>query len=184
MDREERGIREIRIVLSGRRLVLAGLLTGLLFFAAAAGSLLLAGMARTEKASAYGTHNAGAKTWLFAEGYTGEGFDEYILVYNPIVPFGSGSEIKVRLGLTGPNGVIGYYDSPIIQSGQRWTVKINEICAGFGYEGDVSVAVNSILDPNRAPFVCERAMYYTYQTPLGPVTGGSQVLGYQEGAAE
>ncbi len=25
----------------------------------------------------------GAKTWFFAEGYTGPGFDEWILVYNP-----------------------------------------------------------------------------------------------------
>ena len=44
--------------------------------------------------------------------------------------------------------------------------------------------ITSILDPDRAPFICERAMYFTYQTPEGPVTGGSQVFGYQEGAAE
>ena len=86
MDRGERDVREIRVVLDARRVVLAGLLAGLLFFAGVAGSLLLAGMARTDNAAAYGTHNAGAKTWMFAEGYTGPGFDEWILVYNPPAP--------------------------------------------------------------------------------------------------
>ena len=161
-----------------------GLLAGLIFLAGAAGTLLLTGAVGTDDASAYGKHNAGAKVWMFAEGYTGPGFDEWILVYNPPVPMGSGSDIKVRLTLSGSSDTVAYYDSPIIGTSERWSVRVNDICASHGYSGDVSITAASILDPDRAPFICERAMYFTYQTPEGPVTGGSQVLGYQEGLSE
>ncbi len=97
MMREGKEVREIRIVVNTGRIILAGLLAGVIFLAAAAGTLVLVGITRSEPVAAEEYEAAAlpsitAKAWLFAEGYTGPGFEEYILVYNPPAGLGGSGE--------------------------------------------------------------------------------------------
>lgn len=165
------------IILSPWKVFMAGVISALLVGASALGALALVGVFSPERAEAYGAEGVGAKQWYFAEGYTGPGFEEWILIYNPPVGYGSGNNVSPSIYMYGNSGYIGRYDCPSIQPGQRFSVNINEACAHYGYSGDVSIRVTH---PDY-PFLCERAMYYNYK---GQVSGGSQVLGYQEGAAE
>ncbi len=52
MGRERKEVREIRITLDGKRMVLTGLLAGVLFFACIAGSLMLVKLAEAQPARA------------------------------------------------------------------------------------------------------------------------------------
>lgn len=164
------------IILSPGKVFTAGILSALLIMAGVLGALALGGVFSSERAEAYGAEGVGAKNWYFAEGYTGPGFEEWILIYNPSF-LGSGNNISPTINMYGNSGYIGRYDCPHIAPGQRFSVNINEACAHYGYSGDVSIVV---YHPDY-PFICERAMYYDYK---GQVTGGSQVFGYQEGATE
>lgn len=179
MGRERKESREIRITLDGKRMVLAGLLAGVLFFTCVAGSLLLVKLVETQPVQAedfQATFNP-EKAWVFAEGYTGEGFEEWILVYNPSPSLGgSGLELTVRLNYSSNNGFIGY-DLFALKSGRRMSVNVNQALLNKGYSGDVSVEVIAYSGSisNTQPVVAERAMYFNYQ---GKWNGGSQTLGY------
>ncbi len=169
---------EVRVVvLSPGKVLLAGLLSALLLAGSVLGALALAGIWCPQRAEAYGEEGVGAKRWFFAEGYTGPGFEEWILIYNPLQgEGGSGNRIRPTIQLYGNNGYVGPYDSPTLQPGQRASININDVAKSlYGYEGDVSIVVEGL-----SPFICERALYFDYK---GQVTGGSHSLGYQEGAA-
>ncbi len=169
------------VVLSPWKVFVAGILSCLLIVGSVLGALALWGVFRPDPVEAYGADGIGARRWVFAEGYTGEGFEEWILIHNPdTVAGGSGYDVRPVVYMFGNSGYIGRYDCPPIQPGQRFTVNINDWTAHYGYSGDVSVAV-TVPDTGGHPFICERAMYYNYK---GQVTGGSQVLGYNEGANE
>ena len=71
------------IVLSPFKVFLAGVLSTLLIGVSVLGALALVGVFSSEKAEAYGAAGVGAKYWYFAEGYTGAGFEEWLLLYNP-----------------------------------------------------------------------------------------------------
>lgn len=179
MVREAKETREIRIVVDGKRIVLAGLLAGLLIFAGVFGSLLLVKLVEAQPAHAedyQATFNP-EKAWVFAEGYTGEGFEEWILLYNPGPTFGgSGLKLTVRLDYSNNDGYIGY-DLFALESGRRMSVNVNQTLLNKGYSGDVSVtaiAYSGSLS-NTYPIVAERSMYFNYR---GQWTGGSQTLGY------
>ncbi len=156
---------------------LAALLAASLFLGAAAGAFMAVRAVRPQPAQAYGLNNQGAKSWTFAEGYTGPGFEEWILVFNPPGAFGSGKDILVKVSLFGNDGFIGTYELPVLMPGQRYSLNINQVAESFGYSGDVSVVAFSALGPDFAPFICERALYFDYK---GRVSGGSHLMGYQE----
>jgi len=168
------------MIISPRKVLLAGALSALLIAGSMLGAMALWGVFRSDPAQAYGADGVGAKRWYFPEGYTGPGFEEWILIYNPATAEGgSGFSVKPEIRMYGNNGLIGTYTTPLILPGQRLSVSINDITSYYGYSGDVSVAVQVL--PENPPFLCERAMYFNYK---GQITGGSQTFGYQEGAAE
>ncbi len=166
------------VILSPGKVLAAGLLSALLAAGSVLGTLALAGLLRPQRAEAYGEEGVGAKTWFFAEGYTGPGFEEWILIYNPSTGMGgSGNKVRPTIHMYGNSGPIGVYDVPTLEPGQRSSININEVAKSlYGYEGDVSIVVEGLQ-----PFICERALYFNYK---GQMTGGSHSLGYQEGATE
>jgi hypothetical protein len=117
-----------------------------------------------------GGHNAlgvnqPSSSWLFAEGYTGGGFDEYILVLNP-----QDEATTVNFDFMLPDGSVRTHAFPV-NATSRMTVHVDDIP---GLEStDVSVRLRSDL-----PVVAERAMYFDY--PYCP--GGSVNTGCVEAA--
>ena len=167
------------VILDPKKVVMAGLVSALLMAGSVLGVVALAGVFRSRPAEAYGSAGAGAKHWYFAEGYTGPGFEEWILTYNPPTSAGgSGATFGAVIEIYGQSGLVGLYDVSSLGPGQRRSININSVAQSlYGYSGDISIHIYS---PTR-PFICERAMYYNYK---GQITGGSQVFGYQEGAKE
>lgn len=167
------------IVLDPWKVLLAGVLSALLIALSVLGVLALAGVFSSDAAEAYGAAGVGAKRWYFAEGYTGPGFEEWILIYNPpTAAGGTGQYFGPIIDMYGPGGYIGRYDVPGLSPGQRHSVNMNEIAKSlYNYSGDISIVV---YHP-QYPFLCERAMYFDYK---GEITGGSQSWGYQEGSNE
>lgn len=167
------------VVIEPRKVFLAGLLSCLLLASGALGSFWLAGALRGERAQAYGTEGVGSRTWYFPEGYTGPGFEEYILVFNPPADMGGTGKVAfVTMEFYGPDGKIGFHTDQL-EPGQRASVNVKHVLKErYGYEGDVSVVVGSW--DNEATIICERAMYFNYP---GGITGGSQSLGYTEAEA-
>ncbi|MEJ5186312.1 MAG: hypothetical protein WHT46_04460 [Candidatus Geothermincolales bacterium] len=146
-----------------------------LLLASSLGGVMIARIFFPGEARAYGSKGVGALRWYFAEGYTGPGFEEWILIFNPPKEIGgSGRVAMVRLGYYGNNGLL-THSYVQLEPGCRATVNVNEELSKVNYKGDVSIVVLST--ENNAPIICERAMYYNYK---GIITGGSQVLGYQE----
>ncbi len=89
--------------------------------------------------------------WYFAEGYTGPGFDTYLLVLNP-----ESREAQVRMELALPSGVR-ILDIPVPPLTRR-TVRLNDVVPG----AEVSAFFSSDV-----PVVAERAMYFDCQGRKG-----------------
>ena len=101
-----------------------------------------------------------ATQWYFAEGYTGGGFDEYILVLNP-----NPLDAVVTLDFMKPDGSVYSQDFPA-RAGSRITINVD--AAPEMGDTDVSVRLTSTL-----PVVAERAMYFGYaECPGGHVQAG------------
>jgi hypothetical protein len=98
--------------------------------------------------------------FYFAEGYTGPGFDEYVLVMNPN---DTAIQAQLRYILTSGKSAVKLFTIP---ANSRFTTKINDTVPGQ----DVSVTVIS----NAPDVICERAMYFNYG---GQWTGGHDVIG-------
>ena len=108
------------VVLSPCRVVLAGAISAILIAGSILGVLALAGVFDGDVAEAYGASGMGAKRWYFAEGYTGPGFEEWILIYNPPAHIGgSGMMISPVIDMYGPGGSIGYITGISVAPGQR-----------------------------------------------------------------
>lgn len=121
------------------------------------------------------------RRWLLAEGYTGAGFDTYVLVMNPYDYWQ-----KVTATFMTPEGepVVAEYDLPPLF---RMTIKVDEVdpslastdvstmiyAEGVGACGEMSAA-------GCGGVAVERAMYFTYTDPGdGSVkAGGSCSVGY------
>jgi hypothetical protein len=110
----------------------------------------------------------GALAWYFAEGYTGDGFDEYLILFNPNLAaalvtityyLGDGPTRTTTLSLAG---------------GRRMTVAVHEAGQGVGRGQAVAARV---VSTNGVGIVAERSMYFTYRSSAGPITGGHAVLG-------
>lgn len=94
---------------------------------------------------------APARTWYFAEGYTGEGFDEYLTLMNP-----NSSPAAVTLTYyLASGGPVSKSVSVPAQS--RYTVAVHETAEGVGRGQAVSTKVES-----SQPIVAERPMYFRY----------------------
>jgi hypothetical protein len=106
-----------------------------------------------------------SKTWYFAEGYTGPGFDDYVCVLNPasqpakmtfVFQTESSGEVK-RQGLE-------------VRARSRATFKVNDL---LGADQECSLEVDS-----DTPVVCERPMYFDYRGMAERGwTGGHCVVG-------
>jgi hypothetical protein len=104
-----------------------------------------------------------ATEWFFAEGYTGQGFEEWLCIQNP--------------GATAATVTITYYPEgggapivkpqPPIPPNSRFTVLVNaDAGAGLAISAKVS---------SDQPVIVERPMYFNFQ---GKWTGGHDVVGY------
>ncbi len=96
-------------------------------------------------------------SWYFAEGYTGTGFDTYLLVFNP-----QSGTAAVDINFMTPHGVC--YASMDVPPFSRRTLRVNDVLPGE--EMGISLACDR-------PVVAERAMYFDCQGR----TGGSDTAG-------
>jgi hypothetical protein len=100
-------------------------------------------------------------TWYFAEGYTGGGFDEYILVQNP-----HSQDTVFALDFMLPDGST-YTEAFEAGANSRITVSVDAV-PGMS-DTDVSILVRADL-----PVVAERSMYFGYpECPGGHVSPGT-----------
>jgi hypothetical protein len=101
-----------------------------------------------------------ALAWHFAEGYTGEGFQEYLCVFNP-----GELPATARVSFLFSEGPPLLFDLPVAPR-SRSTLDVN---AATGHRGDVSMTVLS-----DHPVTAERPMYFTYRNKW---SGCSNVVG-------
>lgn len=132
--------------------------------------------------------SSGSPTWYFAEGYTGEGFQEYLVVFNPseeatslrATPLFNHSLLSASRPAQQPPAGDG---EPRSAGGERGEAIALELPG----ETRVTLDVNSLVGPNREvsflleaerPVVAERPMYFTYRGIWKgcTVTGGSASL--------
>jgi len=100
-------------------------------------------------------------TWYFAEGYTGGGFDEYILVLNP-----HNTDTVFALDFMLPDGSF-YTEAYEARANSRITVNVDAV-PGMS---DTNVSVRVRADH---PVVAERSMYFGYpECPGGHVSPGT-----------
>jgi len=109
---------------------------------------------------------APAGNWYFAEGYTGGGFDTYVLIQNP-----SAAEARVRVTFTKPGGTAVERDYSI-KANSRFTIPVDGI-EGLG-DDEVSTTVRS---QNGVKVIAERAMYFNYQNGRDSRGGGHDAVG-------
>lgn len=101
------------------------------------------------------------QVFYFAEGYTGEQFDTYVLVQNP-----DAGPAAVRATFTGPGGVAVAKDYTI-KPKSRLTIPVDGI-PGLS-DSEVSTTVRST---NGVGVIAERSMYFNYTAGGGERTGG------------
>ena len=103
--------------------------------------------------------------WYFAEGYTGDGFDEYICVLNP------GDEpSSLTFHFQTPEGSVDIGDGARVPPHSRATFKVNDLL-GPGREASLE------LESDR-PVLAERSMYFDYSSSGGHQwEGGHCVVG-------
>jgi hypothetical protein len=101
-----------------------------------------------------------SRGWYLPEGYTGAGFDTWVLVQNP-----GTTEATVRLDFQLPSGT-GSPQVYVLAAGTRMSVHLNEL-PGLS-DTDVSTTITS-----DQPVVAERAMYFIYSGK----DGGSDSIG-------
>ncbi|MDY6793681.1 MAG: DUF5719 family protein [Actinomycetota bacterium] len=95
-----------------------------------------------------------SNTWFFAEGYTGDSFDTWVLLQNP-----NDSAAAVTLNFMRPDGSV-VTEQVSVPARRRHSVHVDEVP---GLESsDVSTQVTSNL-----PVVAERSMYFDYQNKKG-----------------
>lgn len=132
------------------RLLVVFMLVGALFVALGASGLT----------AAQASGPLGLKSWYFAEGYTGPGFDEYVSVLNP-----QAGAATLTFRFQTQEGVERDFGGIAVPAHTRSSFRVNDLL-GSGYQA--SLALSSDV-----PIVAERPMYFNY----GGWTGGSCVTG-------
>jgi thermitase len=122
--------------------------------------------------SVKGGHNAlgaaEAKTaWYFAEGYTGDGFDEYLTILNPDPTTDAQVKITYYLGAGAASQIVNL----AVGHGSRATVNVHETAQGVGRGKNVAAKVETT---NGVGIVVERPMYFRYNNGIN---GGHVALG-------
>lgn len=105
--------------------------------------------------------NAPSRRWYFAEGYTGPGFNEYLLVQNPAP---SVNTVDATFMKEDGSTVTSTFD---IASGSRFTLDVGSV-------PEVGGGAASVVLESRLPVTAERAMYFDYGEGL---EGGDCVAG-------
>lgn len=106
-----------------------------------------------------------AHQYLFAEGTTRNGFDEYLALQNPgATPLQVNAVFEPVAGLGAP--ITRVFE---VGAGKRGTVSVRDV---VGPDMDVSVKVSAA-----SPFLAERAIYFDYLGYGAGWTGGSCVIG-------
>jgi hypothetical protein len=100
-------------------------------------------------------------TALFAEGYTGAGFEEWLCIQNAGTP-----EAYITVTYY-PEGGAPITRAHVVAPGSRYTIDVN---ADAGANQSISARVDS-----DQPVLVERPMYFNFQ---GKWTGGHDVAGY------
>jgi hypothetical protein len=105
--------------------------------------------------------NAKKSTWFFAEGYTGDGFEEYLCIQNP-----NDQPASISITYFNNSGQKEVHTHPV-SARSRYTVSVNTDCS---FKGDVSVQVDSPSE-----IICERPMYFNYgaKWPGGHIISGA-----------
>ena len=98
--------------------------------------------------------SSASNTWFFAEGYTGDSFDTWVLLQNP-----NDGTATVTLEFMLPDGSV-VEQQVSVPGRRRHTVHVDQI-PGLGAT-DVSTKVTSDL-----PIIAERSMYFDYQGKKG-----------------
>ncbi len=106
--------------------------------------------------------------WYFAEGYTGDGFEEWLCLANF-----SATDATVTVTYYYEDAAPLTKEPFILPAGTRRTLYVN---AEAGAGRNVSARVAST-----APIVAERPIYFNYR---GAWTGGSDVIGAREGSTD
>lgn len=105
-------------------------------------------------------------SWLFAEGYTGDGFDEYLTIMNPS---GDAANVTITYFLASGAPIVKNFT---VTGNSRDTVVVHDANRGVGPGQAVSAKVESTIG-----IVVERPMYFRYTGSMGQVTGGHNVMG-------
>ena len=134
----------------------------------------------------YGSANDGATSigacstypnWFLAEGYTGGGFDTFVLVMNP---YDYWQKLTVTFMTPSGEPIVEEYTCP---PNYRYTIKVDDVP---GLEA-MDVSTHVCAQPMEVAAACEgsgvvveRAMYFTYVDPVDKSvkTGGSSSIGY------
>ncbi len=103
-----------------------------------------------------------ADTWFFAEGYTGDGFEEWLCIQNP-----GATAASVEITYYPEGGTPMVKDAITVAANSRYTVNVNAD-AGAG----LSLCAGLTSDQ---PVIVERPMYFNFR---GTWTGGHDVVGY------
>jgi hypothetical protein len=106
-------------------------------------------------------------TWYFAEGYTGAGFDEYLVALNPNNQV---ANVTITYYLNGAAPVV---RSLAVAPNSRATIAVHD-AGQVGRNKEVSARVEAT---NGVGIVVERPIYFAYGAG-GAVDGGHTVLGY------
>lgn len=104
--------------------------------------------------------SATSRTWIVPEGYTGAGFESWLLLLNP-----EETAAEIRIWIIGQEGLVS--KSITVGSHSRHTVNLGHLVQG-------SEAATVIHSLNDVPFVAEGAYYFNRS--IG--SGGSSSLGY------
>jgi hypothetical protein len=108
---------------------------------------------------AEGVSSLGAD-WYLADGYTGAGFDTYLLLANP-----NGTDAVVDLAYLLEDGNVRHQGLTVPAQSRR-TVHVNDVLPGVGMSTHVSVT-------NGVNISVEQAMYFFYNGSTGVWNGGS-----------
>lgn len=105
-----------------------------------------------------------SNTWLFAEGYTGPGFVEWLTLQNPN---GSPSTATITYAFASGPPLVKVYP---LAANSRTTLRVNDEIGTPGR--DVSVRI----DVTGPPIVAERPMYFNADPVLGALANGGHVV--------
>jgi hypothetical protein len=105
--------------------------------------------------------NTPATTWFFADGYTGDNFNEWLCLQNP--------------GTDAAHVTITYYPTSGAPISKPWTVAPNSRLTVNVNDDAGSVREISTKVSSDNPIIAERPMYFAYQ---GAWTGGHDVVGF------